>query len=1025
MKKVNKKGQFFVISVIIIMLSIATMMTFLTVPFGITLSEIERINSHLISAEGFMESLETSRVVTNSWAEMGCDKRVSITFYRNESTAFSGFVAKEVTFNNETQLSSLRIYDGLLPLNFSYRIINDSADTVEIIFPLTLSPISSKQIDIYYSDNTTVTLEGISSNDFVYFNDSDNSVSSRFYTAKLNLSDYGNARIYSFVSKRTGQELASNLNETGLINFFFSGFNQTSPTLETVSWTHFSTGISEVVEAVLSNSFDFNATIRSEFFENFIRISYLFYDRNSYDNAFGVKIKPSCNHNWTLELNNTNVTNFCGNDSSFDFNKTIQILSFREEGNDSFAFLMPSNKVSFGNFSTGIYSNNSNHSQQILTFSNGTSMNYNLGVSSSTSSFDVYLFLFFDKRNITYANTALIGLNESIPASFYDESMSSNIDSFRAMSRSIVTLEGVSTVAVPSFKDSITSNVINNKEFFTISWTLFNSSEENESHFDYVSNVKLINNNRTYYEYFPFESSHTLREGSVSSFTISKGNIPQNFETCASNFEHAFFNKNIKNFNSTTPVIYSLYNPTPTDFNVTLIYGGIGTYVNYSIRNPYGSEIVNGSFTSSVSLNVSANLTGFYDVSLQSSGSWETASSLNINTTLSQMCLNSSKFSFSGNQEFLIFVPNNVEDIIFTLNSTGSGSVYHYSLFNMLGNELVSNTFSQGEEVTITAKVYKYFTDRILRLNLSNSNPAQQISWMSVSLVDGLAQCIGSSERQFINAHSPEVHYMWFVNLFNRNIDDFRILSDDKIFVRNHSESVFWNASLNESRSNKFSLYFNPANLTVGTYDNWLHNWTSSTDSGSSGTFYGLSLFENGSLFKTIRMSSLVDDENLNYYFRIFDNSSFIRVVIANYSKKDSPITVSLNLTIDNDDDRWYRYFGSDESEIFEGVLISSENLSCSNGYTFAGKKNDIGIFGIVVPCHLLQASNSTFAINRSEFNVSFSRIPDVIDFYLYADSNNRWTPLYDFLNRLNDLDESERFVEYDWSYSSSEIVID
>ncbi|PIO00041.1 hypothetical protein COT72_02635 [archaeon CG10_big_fil_rev_8_21_14_0_10_43_11] len=1018
----DKKGQFFMISVIIILLAIVSVLEFLVVPFGITPTALERANTRLLSAESFFETLRESEQLLADWTQPYANRRVEFLLENNKSTPVNGLYVHVLETNENATLQSFHVYDASrLQLNASARVINETntSKSIELLFPVALNASSSKTYYVYYTDNTSQGYPARNVSGVWFFNKTDYSVITPHYTAKVNLT--GNGELYSLISARSGLELVNASNASALFNLVYSNTLQTNTTLSVLEWNHTTTDLGVVLNARVTNGFNIDVRVRYDFFLDMIRV---FYDVRDFTNTFrsvGIQSSISCSHAWTLYANDSNVTNYCANATGFTFNNTREHIIFTSAQNDTLALFSPASQVYYENVSSSAYNTSTTHSQIIRASGGGVEFTHAFLKDADHALFNAFVLLSFNNANQTPLLQKEAALNNSLTVTKTQDSLTARVNSFRSATRAIIALEGVSTIALPAFTSTKTSPLIGDRNVYAVAWANYNTSQD-DSYYGYRSQIRLHNPNVLGYDNYAFEGTHVLGNGTVSSFSVLRATTALPTQVVLNRYANAHFNKGVKNYNETTPVEYYLYNPTARAFNVTIDFAGAGVELNYSIVNPANEVVATDIITSTTTEHLTGNVSGFYRVIMQSSGGTAERSTLNINTTLTQLCLGSSAFAFTGNQEFFLFIPEQENVLAFTLNSTGSGATHRYVVRDVSGSVIANNTFLQGRETSVSINLAPHPQGKYVWVSLLDDQAPGQISFATIRLDAGAVSCVGSREKEWINRFSPTIRYVTFVSIVNENTYDLMGYSSDDVFVHDTTENVTWSSGVLDNGNLEFSP--SPIDFDYKTSNNWIGAWNTSISTNVSQSFENVSVVDAGLLQKTVSAQTSVGNKSISYYFSTSAKSNAMRVYITNYTISSKPLRVSLSVNANNQTNRFYRYSGIGESEIFRTINVSKENITCQNGYAYAGKKDIQHIFAFVVPCAFLPAKEDVFVITNQTLSVQLSRAREDVFFYVFARDDFSWERVTDFIAEITGLQSDESRIEYDWRYTSPELDV-
>ncbi|MBR9679189.1 MAG: hypothetical protein GON13_02895 [Nanoarchaeota archaeon] len=537
------------------------------------------------------------------------------------------------------------------------------------------------------------------------------------------------------------------------------------------------------------------------------------------------------------------------------------------------------------------------------------------------------------------------------------------------------------------------------------------------NHFD--NSLKFVVSNDAVFDLVnhPVELDLVGLPGSPGSLQVSNNNELLNSALVNTVFSNFIFNNNVKNFDESTPVKYALYNPVNDEFNVSVEFkGSSNVVVNYSITNPEGFVVELGSYNDSKNFEVSNASSGVYVFEFLSNGTVSARSSFNINSTLTQGCLLADKFGFQFNQLFLFYVPKSSSSLSFDLDSPGTGSIWEYSIFDEDMNYVSSNIFAQGNKVNVVYNFQPLKGGTFFWVSFNYTTPANPISWLTVSLNDGVLNCVGSSLNNWINYYSPKVSVLTFPDLPSSAVLDFNVLTND-YFTQSESFSsdLSWNSVAKSVDSGLLFFDYDDLILRTSSSSNWLSSWKTNSFSG----FSNVLIVENGVLRNVVSASSDV----FNYFFVNYLNKDFFKVLLTNYSFSNSPLTISLAGEIGGDADFWYKFYGYPEELITGTHSINFEDVKCINDFTFFGKKDSNYVLAIIVPCNSLNVGNDVFEVSSNSLSFNLTMIKDNV-FYVKMLEDYNWERVEEFIKSFSSVKKSSSKIVFDWNYYSEDLII-
>jgi hypothetical protein len=538
------------------------------------------------------------------------------------------------------------------------------------------------------------------------------------------------------------------------------------------------------------------------------------------------------------------------------------------------------------------------------------------------------------------------------------------------------------------------------------------------NHFDNLMSISVNNLVGSGLVDYPLELGVDGVEGSVTSLRLANNNERVPSQLINSEFSSFVFNKGVKNYDLSTPVSFAFYNPINSEFEVNVDFSG-NPNINYSIINPAGFVYEKGLFNAPKKFSVVNASPGFYVFQFQSEGGPSARADFNVNSTLTQGCLLSNNFGFSGNRMFLFYAPESSSSLSFDLDSSGAGAVWKYSIYDGDFNYLTGDTFLQG---VLTPVVYNFnpsVNGRFFWISFEYTNPSQEINWLTFSLKSGLFSCAGSGVRYWINYHAPDVKVLSYFSV-PEDIDlEFNVLTQDyALAAQNYSSQLLWDEA--EKKLNNGFLFVDYDNLSFKTVDsvNWLDSWITNK-SVVYVNFSNVFALENGSLRKVVS----ADSGDFRYYFITYEGKDFFKVLLTDYSFDNSLITITLDGMINGTDDYWYKFRGHSEGLITGSHALSFKDVKCDGGYTYFGKKDSYSMLAVVLPCDSLGVSDEVMRVSGNSVSFKISSLKDNF-FYVMMHRGYKWDDVEEFMQSLAGVKERSSRIEYDWSYYSDELVI-
>ncbi len=537
--------------------------------------------------------------------------------------------------------------------------------------------------------------------------------------------------------------------------------------------------------------------------------------------------------------------------------------------------------------------------------------------------------------------------------------------------------------------------------------------------FDYSENFETNNSLSSMLSNVPLTVKADNVPGTISSLIVSSNNNIVDSQVLSGNLGMLNFTSNIKNFDAGTPVRYALFNPLNQSFNVSLGFSGtLGTYVNYSITDPYNQVISRGSYDSPKTFEVNNSKPGFYTLSLLSTGDYLGSSNFNMNSTLTQGCLLSKNWSFSGNQMFLFYAPPGVSTISFTLSSQSSQTpaTWQYTIYDENMNYLSGNQFPQGSDIKVSYSFSPYVNGRFFWVSFSYVQESQQINWLGVNIDSGAIACVGSSLPSWIDYYSPSVNMLFYSDILSGQ-QSFSILdSSSGTLISRNSSDLSWNENSKSAGNSIYSMNYKNLSLSLEGSNNWLSSWV-------TGSYYNFSdpyILENGPLRNVVSASS----GPYRYYFINYRGQDYFKVYVSNYSLSGSSLPISVNGFINGDNnDYWYKFYGYPETQVSGTQSVNYTQISCLNGYTYLGRKDSKSILAVIIPCNELSVSGPAMSVSPDSLYFSLSKIRSNY-FYVKAFNGYQWSNVENFINSLNAVSTNSGSITYDYTYSSPAVSI-
>jgi hypothetical protein len=153
------KSQFYIISIILIILAIATIVILLTIPTQLSplaLGEIEKISADITFLKNYI--MNVKRSIARDWLNPFLEKRDLIQIKNNEYERKEWIVRAFYDFPDDVDTNSIRIENEIGEIPIQIKWINIANRTGELTFIDNFPKYSTKKYYLYYTNATTYSL---------------------------------------------------------------------------------------------------------------------------------------------------------------------------------------------------------------------------------------------------------------------------------------------------------------------------------------------------------------------------------------------------------------------------------------------------------------------------------------------------------------------------------------------------------------------------------------------------------------------------------------------------------------------------------------------------------------------------------------------------------------------------------------------------------------------------------------------------------------------------------------------------
>jgi len=456
-------------------------------------------------------------------------------------------------------------------------------------------------------------------------------------------------------------------------------------------------------------------------------------------------------------------------------------------------------------------------------------------------------------------------------------------------------------------------------------------------------------------------------------------------------------------FNGSLRPNFTVYNVNGTNFTVTVTNQSNNEVISFNVSYPDGSTTTPSNLEGNGTAYTidSKGVSGEYNVSVAGS-EW-----FNITSSLPKLVLNEKNFAVKGPAPKLLFRAGENDSFInMSLRLISAGSATTIRILDYEGNTLNSQSISQSwGELNFTG--FKEPFGRFYWLDPTSLSAGAELE---VLLSDGWS--VSESKNYWFNPSNPRLN-ITFLNDFEDGKTSFfayysdKDCSDDQssnliVSGTNVSNSLWsWDFSNKDFQSEGANWFYDSGTFDIETRITDMSDVSASYSSALSSPV----LTRFGKLFATVNAGSGTTPQ-LNYSFSISSYSPFIKIDAQVPVNASRIVEFSPRVRLNGSADHFWKVFGRVEGVLNDTVAkVSKSSFKCSNGWTFAGRRDNSYVFAVIVPCDLLIAHNSTasFKDDATESYLKLKLYPSVREnvFYLYAEKTGSWSRVEDFVRFL------------------------
>ncbi len=315
MVELSKKSQFFVITIIIVIVNLAAILPLLSVPSKMNLNEL---TNHFLDIEQskdqvyFLKKNTVNFMQSNDWISQEYYYRTKLTLINLQTNIKENVIARvEIDFQDKIDTNSIQLFEKTDITPFVIKWTNITGKKGILVFPVKINASESKEFYIYYNIIGESSFENKIYSDAPNITLSENkiSVNQAFYTAEIE-----NGTLSSVYIKSDNTEIA---------NPFFNIKTGSAELISAVNTAVLE--IKKMPEFVYaktrtraeSTNQNFTATSEYYFFTDFIVYEPTI-GKGIADNKIEFQFYPKCISNSTLELPSGGMTivDFCGADTN-------------------------------------------------------------------------------------------------------------------------------------------------------------------------------------------------------------------------------------------------------------------------------------------------------------------------------------------------------------------------------------------------------------------------------------------------------------------------------------------------------------------------------------------------------------------------------------------------------------------------------------------------------------------------------------------------------------------------------------
>ncbi len=439
------RGQFFVISVIVIVITITLLLAYLVSPFSLSITELDRLNTELLNVNNFFDSLQESSLILQTWENPILNNKIKLSIINNDSVDHKDIYYYSLNAGNSFKHNALSVYNDNALVNADYHLVNESSGLIDVFIPIDINSEKTAAFRVFWNNESTYNFRKDTNINGVYFDALTSKVITNYYIAYIDKTK--GALVDNITDRRTGAQYIGDCANCGLFNLYCDSTQQASLTVIDEKFTNNSLNFEAYYE--LSDLFNIRLKVWYLFFVD--RIS-AYYELDKISGNFSsckIITRQDCAMNWTaIDSADNIISNFCNNPAS-----TISTLT-------PYVSLLSNANTSASLFLKYLSIDDANKTTSILSEDDGVEFNISLEDNASSILISTLFVLDFYNSNSSFTKSLSALVNNGLTITSEYELISDRINSFINSNRLQYLERGVSTlVDIETSKGAVKNNI--------------------------------------------------------------------------------------------------------------------------------------------------------------------------------------------------------------------------------------------------------------------------------------------------------------------------------------------------------------------------------------------------------------------------------------------------------------------------------------------------------------------------------------------------------------------------------------